>query len=100
MSTYTAIQHETPTPNTLPKHKINKLSRGETICPPPIAADLRPCADGSAVRAALVAYRAAVLPIAYDAAGLGASQLEQTDGQTAGRIAVLLNAPLRRGRNK
>jgi len=40
-----------------------------------------------------VAYRAAVLPIAYDAAGLGASQLEQTDGQTAGRIAALLNAP-------
>jgi len=24
----------------------NKLSRGETICPPPIASDLRPCADG------------------------------------------------------
>jgi len=33
----------------------NKLSRGETICPPPIAADLHPCADGSAVRTALVA---------------------------------------------
>ena len=41
-------------------HKIlnrayNKLSRGETICPPPpIAVDLRPCADGSVVRTALV----------------------------------------------
>jgi len=36
--------------------KQNKLSRGKTICPPPIALDLRPCADGSAVRTALVAW--------------------------------------------
>jgi len=38
--------------------------------PPPIAADLRPCADGSAVRTALMACRAAALPVAaYGAAG-------------------------------
>ena len=36
-------------------YSVNKLSRGETICPPPIAADLRPCADGFAVHTALVA---------------------------------------------
>jgi len=50
---------------------------------PPIAADLRPCADRSAVRTALVACRAAALPIAYGASGLGAAclgQLGQTDG--------------------
>ena len=34
----------------------NELSSGETICPPPIAADLHPCAYGSAVRTALVAW--------------------------------------------
>ena len=49
----------------------NKLSRGETICHPPISADLRPRADGSAFNTALVACRAAALPIAqpYVAAG-------------------------------
>jgi len=36
-------------------YSVNKLSRGETICPPPIAADLRPYADGFAVHTALVA---------------------------------------------
>jgi len=52
---------------------------------PPIAADLRPCADGSAVRTSLVAYRAAALPIAYGAAGR--RQLGQTDGRTDRGIA-------------
>ena len=58
--------------------------------PPPIAADLRPCAGGSAVRTALVACRAAALPIAYGAASLGAQhicQLGQTDGRTDRGIA-------------
>jgi len=61
--------------------------------PPPIAVDLRPCADGSTVRTALVACKAIALPIAYGAAGLG--QLGQTDG----RIAVSLNAPYGGGHN-
>jgi len=39
----------------LTKYLSNKLSCGETICSPLIAADLRPCADGYAVRTALVA---------------------------------------------
>jgi len=42
--------------------------------PPPIAADLRPCADGSAVRTALVACSAAVAQ----------AQVGQTDRQTDG----------------
>ena len=47
--------------------------------PPPIAADLRPCADGSAVRTALAACRAGVAP--RPAVGrLG--YLGQTDGRT------------------
>ena len=33
----------------------NKLSRARRYAPPPTAADLRRCADGSAVRSALVA---------------------------------------------
>ena len=49
----------------------NKLSRGETICPPPIAADLRPSADGSAVRTALAAWP-----------GLGAARLAAQVGPT------------------
>ena len=28
---------------------VSKLSRGEKMCPPPLAADLRPCAHGSAL---------------------------------------------------
>ena len=58
--------------------------------PPPIAADLRPCADGSAVRTALVACSAAVAQ----------AQVGQTDRQTDGRIAASLNVPLRRGQNE
>jgi len=67
------------------RHKIlnrayNKLSRGETICPPPpIAVDLRPCADGSVVRTALVGPTDG-----------------QTDRRTDGQIATSLNASLRR----
>ena len=54
--------------------------------PPPIAADLRACADGSAVRTALVACRAAALPVVHGIAGLGAhlGQLGQTDGRMDG----------------
>ena len=50
----------------------NKLSRVETICLSPIAADLRPCADGSAVRIALVACSST--------AGLDAGTDRRTDG--------------------
>ena len=59
--------------------------------PPPIVADLRPYADRSAVRTASVACRAAMLPIAYAAAGC----VPKPAG-TDSRIAVLLNAPLQR----
>ena len=58
--------------------------------PPPIAADLRPCADGSTVRTDLVACRAAALLIAYGAAGVGVArigQLGQIDGRTDRAIA-------------
>jgi len=56
---------------------VNKLSRGETICPPPpIAADLRPCADESAVQLWWSGLGAARL------AGLGADR--RTDRQTDG----------------
>jgi len=58
-------------------------------CPPPIAADLRPCADRSAVRTALVACGAAAQTIAYGAAALG----RVTDGRTDGsryRLMLLL----------
>ena len=51
--------------------------------PAPIAADLGPCADGSAVRTALAAW-----PRRCALAGLGAVHLGQvgdTDGQTDGR---------------
>ena len=71
-----------------------RLSQCETsylaarrYAPPTIAADLRPCADGSTVRTALAAY------IAYGASGRGAVRLarsvprpagtdRRTDGQT------------------
>jgi len=58
---------------------------------PPIAADLRPCADGFAVRTALVAC-APSWP-RWD---------RQTDRQTEGRIAASLIAPYsgQRGHNK
>jgi len=46
--------------------------------------DLRPYADGSAVRTALVACTAPALPVAYGATGLGAARLIQL-GQTNGR---------------
>ena len=71
--------------------------------PPPIAADLRPCADGSAVRKALMVCSAAALPVAYGAAGLGTygaaglgarlGQPGQTDRQTDGRIGYRLMPP-------
>jgi len=49
---------------------------------PPIAADLRPCADGSAVRTALVAWPRRCAP-----------SWHRWDRQTDGRIAASLNAP-------
>ena len=67
--------------------KGSKFSRGKTICPPPIAADLRPYADGSAVRTAPVASQlqaANVPPIAYrqlrHAVCVFYPKLGQTDG--------------------
>ena len=52
---------------------------------PPIATDLRPCANESPVLTALVACMAAALLIPYGTATrLG--QLGQTDGQTDGRL--------------
>ena len=68
--------------------------RGETICPrqwqfdPKIAANLRPSADGSAVRTSLVAGggKAAGSQRAYS---LGSCAMGQTDG----RIALFQNAP-------
>jgi len=62
--------------------------------PPPIAADLRPCADGSADRTVLVVGAARL-------AGLGVARLgqwdRQTDRQTDGRtdrgIALKLMLP-------
>ena len=66
--------------------------------PPPTAvrlvADLRPSADGSAVRTSLLAgggYSLGQLRV-WASCALG-----QTDRQTDGRIAVLLNAHLRQG---
>ena len=59
--------------------------------PPPIAADLRPCADGSTVRTALVAW-----PRRWPASSWPRWD-RQTDGRTEGRIAASLNSPLRRG---
>ena len=64
-------------------------ARRDNNMPPPIAADLHPCTEGSAVCTAL---RAACL------AGPGGTE-RQTDGQTNGRIAAPLNAPVRRGHN-
>jgi len=47
------------------------------------------CVDVSAVCTALVACRAAVLPVAYGAAGLGVAHLARSWGrQTDGRIAA------------
>ena len=53
---------------------------------PPIAADLRPCADRSAVRTALAAWPRRCAPSwpRWD---------RQTDRQTDGQIAASLNAP-------
>ena len=66
--------------------------------PPPIAADLRPCADGSAVRTALVAWPRRCAPSwpRWDR-----QTDRQSDGRSDGRIAALPNAPcgLRRGHN-
>ena len=65
--------------------------------PPPmaarLAADLRPCADGSADRTSLVAgqLQAASVPIAYRQ--LRHAAIEPRLGQTDGRTGVSLNAP-------
>jgi len=65
-----------------------RLGGGEKICPPLtavwLAADIRPSADGSAVRTSLVAGQL------QRANSLGC------DRQTDGRIAVSFNAPTRR----
>lgn len=47
-----------PHDNTTPETETTryKLSCGKTICPPPIAANLHQCADGSALRTALVVW--------------------------------------------
>jgi len=66
----------------------NKLSRGETICPPPIAVDLHPCADGSAVRTAPVAWPRLCTP----------SCPGGTDRRTDGSRQCLM-PPIRRGHN-
>ena len=57
--------------------------------PPPIAANLRACLDGSAVRTALVAWPRCCAP-----------SWPRWDRQTDGRIEVSLNAPYGGGRNK
>jgi len=72
-----------------------------------LAADLRPSADGSAVRTPLVAgggkAAGSLRAAAADTVPKAAARLGQlrpgTDGQTDGRIAESLNAPppLRRG---
>ena len=74
---------------------------GETICPrrwqfdPKIAADLRPSADGSAVRTPLVAGGGK--PVCSQRGySLGSCAMGQTDG----RIALFQNAPLGRGHDK
>jgi len=64
--------------------------------PPPmavrLAADLRPSADGSAPRTS---------PAAGQLQAAGAPTVQAgTDGQTDERIAVSLNAPIRRGHIK
>ena len=72
------------------KRSKQVITRRDDMPPPrPIAADLRPCADGSAVRTALVAWpRRAYL-----------AWVGPTEGQTDGRIAASLNAPYGRGDN-
>ena len=57
------------------QNTANNLSRGETICLPPIAADLRSCADGSAVLTGLVAWPRRCVPSWRRRAG-------GTDGRT------------------
>jgi len=57
--------------------------------PAPIAANLRACLDGSAVRTALVAWPRCCAP-----------SWPRWDRQTDGRIEVSLNAPYGGGRNK
>ena len=65
--------------------------------PPPIAADLRPCADGSAVRTAPVAWHRRCTPSWPRRCALSRRRWDQqTDTQTDGRIAEWLNPPLRR----
>jgi len=65
---------------------------GETICPPPM--DLRPSADGSAVRTSLVASGgfAAGSQRAYSPGGCAM-------GQTDGRIALCQNSSRAGGHN-
>ena len=71
---------------------------------PPIAADLRPCADGSYVRTALVIWPRRCAPswprlMTLMTPTPGGTD-RQTDRQTNGRTAASFNAPLRRGHNK
>jgi len=51
---------------------------------PPIAADLRPCTDGSSVRTALVACRAGAAYSLWRSWSVRLGQLEQTDRRTDG----------------
>ena len=67
--------------------------------PPPIAADLHPCADGCAVRTALVPGLGAVR--LAGPSGTDRRTDRQTDGQTDGRtFAASLNAPYGAGIKK
>ena len=74
--------------------RIKKLRFKQVIAPPMavrLAADLRPAADGSAVRTSLVAGSSVPMACSHPTYSLGWDR--QTDRQD-GRIAVSLNAPL------
>jgi len=98
------ISHETTVMEKLIKNNLIVINRqstsyrpagGETICPPPVAADLRPFADGSAVRTSLVTGQlqaASVPPAACYSLGW--------DRQTDGSRYRLMPPPYSRGRNK
>ena len=74
--------------------RIKNLRFKQVIAPPMavrLAADLRPAADGSAVRTSLVAGSSVPMACSHPTYSLGWDR--QTDRQD-GRIAVSLNAPL------